>query len=127
MRLLLLLHASTVTIALRSSSHLLCCVTCALTAVATLATSYYRSEVVLNDCRREYVQRSYKEEVKERSAAWAARKQAVQANADHAQHTHPASPSSHTPPAHHSTTVATSISPKDTQPAEVTVLKVEKH
>ena len=47
--------------------------------MATLGTAYYRSEVVLNDCRREYVRRSYQDELGGRNAAWAARKQAASA------------------------------------------------
>jgi len=43
--------------------------------MATLATSYFRAEQVLNDCRRENTELAHVAEMKQRSAAWAARKQ----------------------------------------------------
>jgi len=43
--------------------------------MATLALATLRAEQVLNDCRRENVVSAHAADVKERSAAWAARKQ----------------------------------------------------
>jgi len=46
--------------------------------VATLGLSYLRGDLALNECRREQVKLGFQEDMKERSAAWTARKQAAQ-------------------------------------------------
>ena len=46
--------------------------------MATIGLSYLRADLALNECRRQQVALDYKEDMKVRSAAWQARKQATE-------------------------------------------------
>ena len=55
-----------------------CCVIVCGCPVATIGLAYLRADLALNECRREQVRVEYQSDMKARSAAWTARKQAAE-------------------------------------------------
>ena len=70
---------------------LLCDRACAV-SVATIGLAYLQADLALNECRREQVKLGFQEDMRARSAAWTARKNAAQkvaAATEAAQHPQP--------------------------------------
>lgn len=88
----------------------------------TIGLAYLRADLALNECRREQVKLGFQEDMKERSAAWTARKHAAEKVHAATEAAHARTTTEHPPRSAHATVV-----PSEEMPTSPSAIGAARH